>query len=559
MIFKDIIMEYIQNNKKLVYTYIAVASLIDIIKVIVLSIYYGNLMKNHEEFYENVKKVIYIWVILCILFVAKTSLESELYSNILFYVRNILYKRYIRHNYFDFNDFDTGSDVTRIFEVSRTIRDVFYYVCQSIIPLVILAIAINGYLFIKYPKVGAVNLVSNIFNTMIINSYFRHSIDLANLRQQKMIDILNKLQENFGSMMDIFLNNKDEESVEQYMLMENDHAVMHKKEFQNLGNFVNLMKINNYVFAIICIYMLYTTSDKETFLNGLLIFTFYMTAIQGLAEDIPKLVTVIGNMESIEKILEPKLLYEEKVDMGMNISNIKGMIVMDNITFSYTMDKQNKNILNNLNFVINPGERIAIVSESGSGKTTIMKLLLKFYKPQQGRILLDGNDIMNLNTKDVRREINYINQKTILFNDTILNNMKYGNNKTDQEILDFLIKYDLLTYFNPDPTNPMLALQRMVETNGINMSMGMQKIVFLIRGILKENASIYIFDEPLTSLDTDAKKKVLQMINNEVQYKTLLIITHDNEVKQIVNKTVRLKDLQSKSNEVNLDFFKNTY
>jgi ABC-type multidrug transport system fused ATPase/permease subunit len=556
MIFKNIIMEYIDNNKKLVYSYILVASLIDIIKVIVLSIHYGNLMKDPDNFYENVKKVIYIWVFLCILFVIKTSLESELYSNILFYVRNILYKRYIRHNYFDFNDFDTGSDVTRIFEVSRTIRDVFYYVCQSIIPLVILAISINGYLFYTHPQVGAINLLSNIVNSIIVKIYFRHSIDLANIRQEKMVEILNKLQENFGSMMDIFLNNKDEESVEQYMLMENDHAVMHKKEFKNLGNFINLMKTNNYIFAIICIYVLYRNSDKETFLNGLLIFTFYMSAIQGLAEDIPKLVTVIGNMESIEKILEPKLTYEEKIDTGINISNVKGSIVFENITFSYSMDKQHKNILNNLNFIIKPGERIAIVSESGSGKTTIMKLLLKFYKPQQGRILLDNMDIATINTKDLRREINYINQKTILFNDTIINNMKYGNNKTDTEILNFLIKYDLLQFFNPDPNDMMTSLQRKVETNGINMSMGMQKIIFLVRGILKENSNVYIFDEPLSSLDPESRKKILQMINNEVRYKTMLIITHDAEVKQIVNKTIRLKDLQDK--DPALEFFKNT-
>jgi ABC-type lipoprotein export system ATPase subunit len=78
---------------------------------------------------------------------------------------------------------------------------------------------------------------------------------------------------------------------------------------------------------------------------------------------------------------------------------------------------------------------------------------------------------------------------------------------------------------------------------GTNISMGIQKIIFLVRGILKNNSMIYIFDEPLTSLDQSTRKKVMKMISSEVGNKTLLIITHDMEIKEIVNKTINLKDL----------------
>jgi ATP-binding cassette subfamily B protein len=425
-------------------------------------------------------------------------------------------------------------------------RDVVYYTSQTIIPMVILTVCINIYFLTLHTNVGIVNVIANIFNIVIVNSYMDGVIETSNQSQIKMINVLNKLQENFSSMMDIFLNGMDENAIENYMLVEKDYATSHKKEFENIGNFINTLKISNYAFSLISIYILYVSSTKEAFVEGLLIFSFYLPVIQNLADDIPKFVTMIGNLKSLEKILEPKLKYEGKEDRGIHIYNSQGSIQFKDITFSYMKDKYNKTILSNFNLNIKAGERIAIVSESGTGKTTIMKLLLKFYKPTLGNILFNNINIDDLNTKDIRKEINYINQKTLLFNDTILNNMKYGNTKSDNDILTLLLDYDLLKIFNPKTDNMMECLHRMVEPNGVNISMGMQKIIFLIRGIMKENCSVYIFDEPLTSIDPDTRSKVLKMINNIVKEKTLIIITHDKEVGAIVNKTIKLADLMKK-------------
>jgi ATP-binding cassette subfamily B protein len=267
-------------------------------------------------------------------------------------------------------------------------------------------------------------------------------------------------------------------------------------------------------------------------MNGLLIFTFYISVLQELAENIPKFITMIGNINCMEDILGPKLEDNEIIDKGI-MPPINGNISFQNINFSYIKDKM---ILDNFNMNIKMGERVAIIAPSGNGKTTIMKLLLKFYKPQQGMILLDNININDINTKHLRKTVNYINQKTILFNDTIINNMKYGNEKSDTEIYNLLQYYDLLSLFN----NNINELQKIVEINGTNISMGLQKIIFLVRGILKTDCSIYIFDEPLTSLDMNTRKKVMRMINEIVSDKTTIIITHDIEIKQIVNRIINL-------------------
>jgi ATP-binding cassette subfamily B protein len=156
--------------------------------------------------------------------------------------------------------------------------------------------------------------------------------------------------------------------------------------------------------------------------------------------------------------------------------------------------------------------------------------------------LLDGKSLSNFSKKDVRSVINYINQRTLLLHDSILNNMKYGNTKSTDDIIKLLKKYNLLKIFCSDGTN---CLDKIVERNGTNISLGMQKVIYLVRGILKDNVKVYIFDEPLTSIDPDTRESVLNMIKAETGNKTVIIITHDKEVERIVKRTVNLMDIQN--------------
>jgi ABC-type transport system involved in cytochrome bd biosynthesis fused ATPase/permease subunit len=106
--------------------------------------------------------------------------------------------------------------------------------------------------------------------------------------------------------------------------------------------------------------------------------------------------------------------------------------------------------------------------------------------------------------------------------------MKYGNNKTESEIIDVLKKYNLLSVFSK--TSEPSALYTEVLRNGTNISMGMQKVIFLIRGLLKDNTVVFILDEPLTSIDPSTRQNVLNLIHDFTKDRTLLIISHDKEV-----------------------------
>jgi ATP-binding cassette subfamily B protein len=269
-----------------------------------------------------------------------------------------------------------------------------------------------------------------------------------------------------------------------------------------------------------------------------MILTFYIGLFVDMSDDIPYYITIFGSIKRTEKILNEKKAVSRTYTKSL--SPFKGDIEFKKISFSYPTTesyKESKKVINNFTLSIKSGDRITIMAQSGSGKSTLIKVLLGFYQPQEGMITLDGEDSKEIDPKEIRKKINYVNQRTLLMQDTILNNMRYGNTKTDQEITQMLIGYDLLSVFidqkDFDPKNPLECLQKVVIKNGINISMGMQKVIFIVRGLLKEGVDVYVLDEPLTSIDSGTRKKVLDLIDTLTRGKTLIIISHDDEVSQI--------------------------
>ena len=228
-----------------------------------------------------------------------------------------------------------------------------------------------------------------------------------------------------------------------------------------------------------------------------------------------------------------------KINDDIYCDPIKGIysLYFENVSFKY--NGSNNYIIKDLTLKIEPKKMNVIMGKSGSGKTTIMKLIVKMLKPTSGKIYANDVDMSTLCDNDIRNNIYYVNQRTILFNDTVIKNFKYGNNSTNKKIINLLEKYDLLSYFD--------TLDKGIKTisghNGSNLSLGMQKIIMIVRGILKHNKNIVIFDEPLTSLDKESREKIIQLIMNETKGKTLIIITHDTEILPYADKVIKLKTI----------------
>jgi ABC-type multidrug transport system fused ATPase/permease subunit len=563
-IFKNIIQEYFEKNKINVVLYIFVCSLDNIIRVLITSKVYSSFLNINSNLVNTLKNIILVWILKFLLSYCKSYLESIIIPGVMFYIRNRLVSDYIKTNEIDFNDVDISNDFRQIMESVKLLGDIIVWVSESVIPFIILVIFMNGYFLIKYPKVGAINIIGTILSLYVIKNDYKYIVKRTSNREDFFMKMTDHIDQSLNNMMNIFLNNKSNDTILNITELGETDSNNHKEIYTDLENFTTKVKMVNYIFSGLGLYSLYKCANKEDFVNGLLMYTFFIQIQETIIEEIPKHIIHISNLNYIEKYLQLKVydrFSKNEKEYDVKVGNFKGNIDIKNVYFKYnivdlhsfnneekSIDKkpaETSNVINNLNLSVKQGERLAIYAKSGSGKSTLMKLLLAFYKPQSGYILLDGKDINLINPINIRDRVNYINQKTILFQDSIINNMRYGNNKSPEEIIDFLKKYNLLYIFRDCDKSESTCLNSIIQGSGLNMSLGMQKVIFLVRGILKDS-DVYIFDEPLTSLDSNTRKNVINMIDKEIKGKTVIIITHDNEIDKIVDRKINLLEIQDK-------------
>lgn len=212
-----------------------------------------------------------------------------------------------------------------------------------------------------------------------------------------------------------------------------------------------------------------------------------------------------------------------EVDTGTKIiKRAKGDINFDGISFSY--ESERRNVLQNVNLNIKAGEKIALVGKSGGGKTTLVNLLPRFYNINKGKILLDGIDIRDLKLQNLRNQFSLVSQDTILFNDTVLNNIAYGNlNKkvSRDEVKKAAIAANAWEFINLLPNK----LDHEIGDRGVKLSGGQRQRIAIARAILK-NAPILLLDEATSALDSHSEKYVQAALDNLMKNKTTIVIAH---------------------------------
>ncbi|MTI41067.1 ABC transporter ATP-binding protein [Fulvivirga lutimaris] len=253
-------------------------------------------------------------------------------------------------------------------------------------------------------------------------------------------------------------------------------------------------------------------------LSFVLYTTFIGGSIAGLGDIYGQVQRAIGASERVLEIIDE---HKEDINELAHKSKLKGEISFNNVIFSYPTRKE-ITVLKNINFKIEAGQKVALVGQSGAGKSTIIQLLSRFYDVSEGEIQMDGKALADYDLSLLRQNIGMVPQEVMLFGGTIKENIAYGKpNATDEEINEAARKANAFEFIEKFPEK----METIVGERGVKLSGGQRQRVAIARAILKDPA-ILVLDEATSSLDAESEHLVQQALDQLMTGRTTIMIAH---------------------------------
>ena len=259
--------------------------------------------------------------------------------------------------------------------------------------------------------------------------------------------------------------------------------------------------------------------EPEDFIRFILLLFSILNPIKSLNMVNSEIQTALASAERVYEILDAESTIVDYKD-AKPITNLQKSLSFKNVHFSYE-DSKNE-VLKRISFEINRGEVVAVVGESGAGKSTIADLIPRFFEVSDGSIEIDGKDIRSLKKRSLRALMGIVPQETILFNDTIANNIAYGQSGISENSLrKAALAANALDFIEEQPH----GFGTVIGDRGVKLSGGQRQRLAIARAILK-NPPILIMDEATSSLDSESEKKVKQAIERLMKDRTVFVIAH---------------------------------
>lgn len=536
MIVKHIILSFIKKNKMRYIIYFILVVFTLIISTILIPIYLSRISNNNinNNFFLSLVFIIVGYVFINYL---KSIIQNKLLIDSSSAIKLKVVELIVNNLTTNLNT-HTESEITNYSNMIYGGLQIYIkYIFEYLAPyLLINFILLSYFIYNNYFYIFYILLLQFLVILLIIKINFSTHLKLGNNIETEWINTSNILGDKIKNLENIFINNNLQKEIKELKLSQNklDVAFLNYYEKSNKLDFI--LNLFSYIFFIVLLYYIIKYRQKTQITLILFIIIIYNTNFTNF---IKETIFVFHNLSKIVKL-------DNYILTTYNITNITGeyeriqknvkysKIVFKNVYFRY--NEKEKYIIKNLNIEFIPNKINLLLGRSGIGKTTIVKLLIKKYKCSSGKILCNNYDLDTLSYNTVFKNVYYVNQKTLLFNLSIFENIKYGNNSSNKKINYIINKYNLMTVFTGINNN----LNYNCGVNGNNLSLGMQKIIIILRGILNNDKNIIIFDEPVTSLDTITSNKIVDLIISETKNKTIIIITHGKEFHKFANHIIEL-------------------
>ncbi|MEN8177522.1 MAG: lipid A export permease/ATP-binding protein MsbA [Pseudomonadota bacterium] len=227
----------------------------------------------------------------------------------------------------------------------------------------------------------------------------------------------------------------------------------------------------------------------------------------------------------------------EKDSGTIELQEVEGRITFDRVTFQYPSSE--REVLSGVSFEVEPGTTVALVGHSGGGKTTIANLVPRFYLPSQGRVLIDGVDIQQMTLSGLRRSLSYVGQESVLFDDTVANNIRYGvvGEVTEEQLVKTARDAHALEFIEALPE----GFETMIGEDGVRLSGGQRQRLAIARALIKD-APILLLDEATSALDAESEQHVQAALTEITKNRTTLVIAHRLSTIQHADRILVVRD-----------------
>lgn len=422
-----------------------------------------------------------------------------------------------------FHDKQTGDLMSRIVNDTRDFELLYAHMIPETITNIVTFIGVLVMLLTINVKLALITcapipliFISGIIFSKKVRPFFRAS-------QKKMGELNGKLQDNLSGLQEIQSFGREEYETQQVDEKNFEHVKAMLKALKISAIFHPCVEFISSIGTILVVafggYLAWKESLRvEDVVAFLLYLGLFYAPITGLANLLENMQQSMAGAERVITILDAPCEIKDK-EGALALKDVKGEIRFENVSFSYETGGK---ILDDISFECEPGKMLALVGPTGVGKTTMTKLISRFYEPTNGHIYIDGNDINVITIESLRRNISPVLQDTFLFNGTIAENIGYAVPDAD---MDEIIEAAKAANIHKDIMNMPDGYDTLVGERGLRLSGGQKQRVAISRAILRKSP-IIVLDEATASVDVETEKQIQEAINNITGKRTIVAIAH---------------------------------
>lgn len=530
--------EYLLQNK---FTFFVCSLLLLTypLQKVVLPKYYGKVISNlqdgsNKKFVESAKMLLIIYASIQFLHSIYQKIQGALVPKFSEFSMKKIFSSLLKNDNEDFENMKVGEILAKISKLPNMIYR-YLDILKSVVfsQAIVLVSCIFHYYYVSSRILLAFILV--VFGVLLLQFVtYKTTMGVEMQREREQDKIYQHLQDVLNNLISVIVCKNEEYEKDKLSTI----FVSFTKTFNKVLNINFIMRVifsffNIFAFCLLN-YILYEEYSnkkitKEHFISSFIITYSVLQLFNDGAHSVRLLVDMTSQITDMEHFFNNQI-FQKKHSSHEKDRFVNGDIVFKDVTHKYSKDGGEHVALKKVNMVIKQNENIALTGHIGSGKSTLIKTLLKLTIPTSGTVTIGGVNINHISKKELYSHVFYIPQKPKLMNRTLYKNIIYGLEKPENK-KDVLFKIEnMMTFMKLDDITKQAFVEKMDDSVGLEgskLSGGQRQIVWIIRALLR-NPSIIVMDEPTSSLDKSNKQKIYNIIEEIGLQKTIIVISHDD-------------------------------